>query len=601
METKSEIKKRIDLLRDLMTREQMDGYLVVSDDFHGSEYVGDFFKERAYMSGFTGSAGVLVVLRDQAALWTDGRYFIQAEEQLRGTGITLMKQGLKDVPSLSDYLLAKLQEGSVLGMDGRTITVRRLKELKEKLEKKAITCKTDQDLVGQIWQDRPDMSHKPAWILKEALSGKSAAAKISEIRKQMQQQEIQGYLMASLDDIGWLCNLRGADVECTPVALAYVLIDPEKVTLYLQKESLIDPVENYLMRNGIELADYFAIYEDLRDYAYENIYFDPDKVNVRLLEQLPQAVKTMEGQDLTALSKAKKNAVELAGERMAHVRDGVALTRFLYWLKTHVGNETITEISGAKKLEQFRRAQDGYLMPSFEPIFGYAEHGAIVHYSATEETDASLHQEGFLLMDTGAHYDVGTTDVTRTVALGPVTERMKRHYTAVLIGHLALLNCKFPYGTTGTNLDAIAREPLWKLGLDFRHGTGHGVGHILSVHEGPQNISQKWNQIPLEEGMVISDEPGYYETGAYGIRIENLMVVARDEESEYGQFFHFEPLTLCPYDRASIDETMLSDVDKKRLNAYHKRVYEMVSPYLKEEERMWLENETKPVSSHSDG
>lgn len=596
METKSEIKKRIDTLRALMTREHMDGYLIVSDDFHGSEYVGDFFKERAYMSGFTGSAGVLVVLRDKAALWTDGRYFIQAEVQLQDTGITLMRQGLKDVPSLSDYLLAELREGDVLGMDGRTITVRRLKELEKKLEKKAITFKTDQDLVGQIWQDRPEMSHKPTWILKEALSGKSAAVKIGEIRTQMEQQEIKGYLMASLDDIGWLCNLRGADVECTPVALAYVLIDSEKVILYMQKESLNDQVANYLTRNGIECVDYFAIYEDLSSYSHDNIYFDPNKVNVRLLEQLPQTVKKMEGQDLTALPKAKKNAVERAGEKTAHVRDGVALTRFLYWLKTHVKTETITEISGATTLEQFRKVQDGYLMPSFEPIFGYAGHGAIVHYSATKETDAALRQEGFLLMDTGAHYDVGTTDVTRTVALGPATERMKRHYTAVLIGHLALLNCKFPYGTTGTNLDVIAREPLWRLGLDFRHGTGHGVGHILSVHEGPQNISQKWNQIPLEEGMVISDEPGYYETGAYGIRIENLMVVAKDEESEYGQFFHFEPLTLCPYDRASIDETMLSDVDKKRLNAYHKRVYEMISPHLQEEERMWLENETKPVS-----
>ena len=590
------MREQLTALRRLMAAGGIDAYLVPTDDFHGSEYVGDYFKCRSYLSGFTGSAGTLLVLADWAGLWTDGRYFLQAEAQLRGSGITLCKMGEKDVPTEEAFLQDHLQEGQCLAFDGRTVTARRFHALERALGGKKIRLRTDIDLAGALWQDRPPLSAAPAWELGTEYCGRSRADKLSAIRRSLAEKGAEELLLSSLDDIAWLLNIRGGDVDCCPVVLSYFALRAGSACLFVNPAVLPAPLRDALARDGVTIAPYDAVY----DYAAQiapgsRVWLDEEKTNCALWQAVAgRGCDILSAPNPTALPKAIKNAAEAANERTAHVRDGVAVTRFLYWLKHQVGRTPITERSAAAHLEQLRGAQEHYLGPSFDPIIAYAAHGAIVHYSATEESDCALAPDSFLLCDTGGHYLEGTTDITRTVALGPVSEEMRRHYTLVLRSHLALLNARFLHGCRGSALDMLARQPLWQAGLDFNHGTGHGVGYLLNVHEGPNSIRFRsaGQDAVLEPGMIQSDEPGLYLAGRYGIRLENLLVCVERTQNEYGRFLGFDALTLVPFERDAIDPALLSPQERDWLNEYHAAVYAAIAPHLPEDERRWLADVT---------
>lgn len=593
------IQARLATLRGKMKEGGYDAYFIVTDDFHASEYVGDYFKCREYVSGFDGSAGSLVVLPEEAGLWTDGRYFLQAEEQLRGTGITLQRIGEKGVPELEEYLAKKLSSGGVLGFDGRTVSAAQQKKLREKLGEK-VRFVIDRDLVNEIWEDRPKMSAEPVFLLDTKYAGKSRGEKLAELRQAMKKEQVDTTIIASLDDIAWLLNLRGGDVLYNPVVLSYLIVGEEEATLYLNLSTVSEEIKIELNKDNILLRPYEGFYSDIpKRTENRRILVDSDRVNASLMEQIPETAEVTQKTNLTLLPKAKKNAAEIENERQAHIKDGVAVTRFICWLKQHVGKEEITELTASGKLEEFRQQGSNYFGQSFAPIAGYAEHGAIVHYEATEETAKRLKPESFLLLDTGGQYLEGTTDITRTIALGPVTEEQKKHYTAVLRGNLNLAAAYFKHGCHGVNLDYLAREPLWEMNLDYNHGTGHGVGYFLNVHEGPQRIAMKELGEPsiqvLEPGMITSDEPGLYLTGKYGIRIENLMVCLEAAKNEYGQFLRFETLTMVPYEPDAIDVSLLTEKERRLLNTYHEAVYEKISPFLPEEECEWLRNVTRAL------
>lgn len=588
--------------------ERIDAWLIMTDDFHGSEYVGDYFKCREYISGFTGSAGTLLVLKDHVGLWTDGRYFLQAKEQLKGSGITLYRSGQPGVPSLENVLQERLSAGETLGFDGRCVMAGYARRLREQLEEKGITVVSGFDLVGDVWEDRPPLSREPVWILPEEYAGMGAGEKIAEVRRVLKQKKADWFLLASLEDICWLLNVRGNDVECTPVVLSYLLMSQEEVRWYVQTEALSPEVRDYLAQTGICLREYGEIYADVeRLPAGSRLLYDENHVNDALISRIPPEVEAEDGENPTLLLKAIKNPVEVSNERAAHIKDGVAVTRFLFWLKKQRKEEEtgkwqtpVTELGAAAKLETFRREQDGYLGPSFYPILAYGEHGAIVHYAADEDSDIPLRPEGFLLADTGGHYKEGTTDITRTIALGPLTREQKEMYTLVLKGHIRLADAVFLKGAAGMSLDVLARTPLWERGLDYNHGTGHGVGYLLSVHEGPNSFryrpaATRGNDCVLEEGMITSDEPGIYLEGRFGIRLENLLVCARKRENTFGVFLGFEPLTMVPFDREAILGEMLSEKERNWLNTYHRKVFETLSPYLEEEERRWLREETAEI------
>ena len=591
-----------------MQAERIDAWLIMTDDFHGSEYVGDYFKCREYISGFTGSAGTLLVLKDHVGLWTDGRYFLQAKEQLEGSGITLYRSGQPGVPSLENVLQERLSAGETLGFDGRCVMAGYARRLREQLEEKGITVVSGFDLVGDVWEDRPPLSREPVWILPEEYAGMGAGEKIAEVRRVLKQKKSDWFLLASLEDICWLLNVRGNDVECTPVVLSYLLMSQEEVRWYVQTEALSPEVRDYLAQTGICLREYGEIYADVeRLPAGSRLLYDENHVNDALISRIPPEVEAEDGENPTLLLKAIKNPVEVSNERAAHIKDGVAVTRFLFWLKKQRKEEEtgkwqtpVTELGAAAKLETFRREQDGYLGPSFYPILAYGEHGAIVHYAADEDSDIPLRPEGFLLADTGGHYKEGTTDITRTIALGPLTREQKEMYTLVLKGHIRLADAVFLKGAAGMSLDVLARTPLWERGLDYNHGTGHGVGYLLSVHEGPNSFryrpaATRGNDCVLEEGMITSDEPGIYLEGRFGIRLENLLVCARKRENTFGVFLGFEPLTMVPFDREAILGEMLSEKERNWLNTYHRKVFETLSPYLEEEERRWLREETAEI------
>lgn len=591
-----------------MQAERIDAWLIMTDDFHGSEYVGDYFKCREYISGFTGSAGTLLVLKDHVGLWTDGRYFLQAKEQLKGSGITLYRSGQPGVPSLENVLQERLSAGETLGFDGRCVMAGYARRLREQLEEKGITVVSGFDLVGDVWEDRPPLSREPVWILPEEYAGMGAGEKIAEVRRVLKQKKADWFLLASLEDICWLLNVRGNDVECTPVVLSYLLMSQEEVRWYVQTEALSPEVRDYLAQTGICLREYGEIYADVeRLPAGSRLLYDENHVNDALISRIPPEVEAEDGENPTLLLKAIKNPVEVSNERAAHIKDGVAVTRFLFWLKKQRKEEEtgkwqtpVTELGAAAKLETFRREQDGYLGPSFYPILAYGEHGAIVHYAADEDSDIPLRPEGFLLADTGGHYKEGTTDITRTIALGPLTREQKEMYTLVLKGHIRLADAVFLKGAAGMSLDVLARTPLWERGLDYNHGTGHGVGYLLSVHEGPNSFryrpaATRGNDCVLEEGMITSDEPGIYLEGRFGIRLENLLVCARKRENTFGVFLGFEPLTMVPFDREAILGEMLSEKERNWLNTYHRKVFETLSPYLEEEERRWLREETAEI------
>lgn len=598
-------RNRLSALRRLMADKGIDAYLIVSDDDHASEYVGDYFKCREFLSGFDGSAGSLVITQTEAGLWTDGRYFLQAREQLGGTGITLQKMGEPDVPAIPAYLASVLQDGQCLGYDGRTIRAGYAAEIEAALAGKQIRYVQTEDLVGQIWKDRPPFPEHPVWILPDSYVGRSRAEKLAMVRKQMAQAGAERYLLASLDDIAWLYNIRGNDIAYNPVVLSYTIIEQEQAILYGTLSAFSDEVRKQLEADSILLRPYLQVYEDLKALAAESsVMLDPSTSNVALLSCIPEGVKVIRQTNPTTLFKVVKTPEEMENERKAHVQDGVAVTKLIYWLKQMQDSQElkggkITEQVVRKKLEALRKEREGYLDQSFAPIIAAGAHGAIVHYEPTEATDIPLVEHSFVLMDTGGQYWQGTTDITRTVSIGTLTDTQKAHYTAVLRGNLNLGAARFKHGCTGMNLDVLARTPLWELGLDYNHGTGHGVGYLLNVHEGPNAIRFKEAGgkagAVLEEGMITSNEPGLYLEGQYGIRVENLVLCKKAEQTEYGQFMEFETLTVVPHDRAAILPEQMSKRELALLNAYHKTVYETISPYLTEEERKWLKEETREI------
>ena len=596
----SEIRQRLGRLRLVMEENGIDAYLVETADFHQSEYVGDYFKSRAYLSGFTGSAGTLLVGRQEAALWTDGRYFVQAAGQLEGTGIKLMRSGQEGVPTVLEFLEQNLPQGGTLGFDGRTVSGAWWEKARERLGRKQIKLEGNLDLAGQVWEDRPPLSARPVWILDEKYAGKSAAEKLKELRRQMMKEGADVHILTSLDDIAWLLNLRGDDVKYNPVFLANLVLEQEQARLFVNRQILAGEPEEYLQKLGVEIQPYEAFYDDAGRLEGRNILLERDGVNAALLSRVSGKNRILDRINPTAQAKAVKNPVEMENMRRAHLKDGTALTRFIYWLKTEGVKSGADEISAAKKLEKFRREQEGYLGPSFDTISAYGANAAMCHYAPKEETKALLKPEGFYLVDSGGQYYEGTTDVTRTIVLGPLTDEQRMHFTLVLASMLRLGAAQFLSGCRGVTLDYAAREPLWNYGLDFNHGTGHGVGYLLNVHERPNRISfrvgdsLKDNAV-LQEGMITSDEPGIYIEGSHGIRTENLILCRKEEKNQFGQFLGFEYLTWVPIDRDGIDPAYLSERDKKLLNEYHRQVYEKIGPRLPLAERQWLEEATAPM------
>lgn len=596
------VPQRLAALRAQMTAHHIDIYYIPTDDYHCSEYVGDFFKCRRWISGFTGSAGVVVVTQKEAGLWTDGRYFLQAADQLSGSTIHLYRMGETGVPTVTEYLAMTLRDGQCLGFDGRTVTAAWVDELTRALGGKDVRLCTDVDLVGEIWTDRPAISCRPVWLLEETYAGKTRADKLCSLRYQLKSEHIDWLVLSTLDDIAWLLNIRGDDVAYNPVVLSYLMVSQNSIRLFVQPDALSVPVRDALAHDGVRCFPYEDITAHLSALTGCTVQLDRRSTSTALVSALSESVTLVDAVSPTQLSKAVKNPTEIRNIREAHRADGAALVRFLHWLKQNIGRIPITEISAAECLEQFRKEQRHYLQPSFDPIAAYGSHSAVVHYSATPESNAELRPEGFLLLDTGGQYLEGTTDVTRTVALGPITDTMRRHYTAVLRGNLNLAAAVFRSGCTGVNLDVLARAPLWELGLDFNHGTGHGVGYLLSCHEGPNSFRWKISPNPsdnavFQEGMVTSDEPGVYLTGQYGIRLENLLVCRKSRRTEFAQFLCFEPLTLVPFDRDAIDPSQMTAHELSLLNEYHARVFRELSPRLDENDRLWLEEQTRPISA----
>lgn len=593
--------EKLTLLRAEMKKRGIDAYVVVTDDFHASEYVGTHFKAREFLSGFTGSAGTLVVLPDSAALWTDGRYFLQAAQQLDGSGIELMRMGEPGVPEIADFLRDHVEENGFIGFDSRTVSNAFARTIGEKTREKHIRFAGGEDLVDLVWADRPALSCEPVWTLDVKYTGLTRREKLAMVRGKMEELGADVFVIPALDEVAWLLNLRGGDVLYTPVFLSYLLLGRDQATLCVQKEAVSAEIEAQLKADGVSLAPYDDIYRLVAALpAATRVLLDGASANYRITQSVPDGAETLDRPSPIQLMKAMKTPAEQENERLAHIKDGVAVTRFLYWLKHAVGKEPITELSAAKKLESLRAEGEHYLEQSFDPILAYGAHGAIVHYEPTEETDISLEPHGLCLADTGAQYLEGTTDITRTVALGPLTDEEKRIYTLVLRGHLQLGATKFLYGCTGENLDMLARTPLWENGLDYNHGTGHGVGFVLGVHEGPErvhwDVNRQKRHCVIEEGMIFSNEPGIYLAGKFGVRIENLVVVREAERTEFGRFLKLEPLTLVPYDRDAIDLTMLSSRDVELLNDYHAKVCAAISPYLQGDELNWLKEVTAPVA-----
>lgn len=583
-----------------MKEKKIDAYLVATDDFHGSEYVGDYFKCRKYITGFTGSAGTAIITQDMAGLWTDGRYFIQAADQLRDTTIELFKSGEPGVPTVHQFLNDKLQEGMCLGFDGRTVSAREAEELQELLQEKHITFSVNDDLIGEIWEDRPVLSCEPVMELDIRWTGKSRADKIAEIREQMKAKEADTFILTSLDDIAWLLNIRGNDIHCCPVVLSYLVMMENELRLYANAAAFSEEIRSNLEADGVKIYPYDDVYSYVQTISSDKkVLLSRANVNSRLVSNIPSEVTILDEPNLTLLPKAVKNKTEMENERIAHIKDGIAVTKFIHWLKKNVTRTNITELSTAEKLYQFRSEQEHFLGESFDPIIAYGTHAAIVHYSATEATDIPLEARGMVLADTGGHYLEGTTDITRTIVLGPVTAKEKKFFTAVLRGNLNLAAAKFKYGCTGLNLDYLARGPLWELGEDYNHGTGHGVGYLLNVHEGPNSF--RWKNLPgnpapvLEEGMITSDEPGYYLENEFGIRHENLVLCKKAEKTSFGQFMCFEPLTMVPFDLEGINPEEMTERERKLLNDYHQKVYTTISPYLDEEEKEWLKQATREI------
>lgn len=595
------IQERLKALREEMAQRSIDIYIVPTSDFHESEYVGDHFKARKFITGFTGSAGTAVITATEAGLWTDGRYFVQAAKQLEGSTVTLYRMGEEGVPKVDEFVEEKLPEGGCLGFDGRVVNGSWGKKLLGIAEKKHGTLHVDEDLIDLIWKDRPALSRKPLFLLEEKYSGKSTAEKLKELRGAMEAEGANVHILTSLYDIAWLLNIRGGDIDYVPVVLSYLVVTEKECIWFLQEEIVDEKTAAYLKENQIATRPYDDIYSYVKELPSDVcVLMNGSTVNYRITASLKPEITVVDKPNPTELMKAVKNPVEVDNTRKAHIKDGVAFTRFMYWLKTNIGKIPMTEISASDYLEQCRRAQENFIDLSFDTICAYGPNAAMMHYAATPESDAKLKPEGFLLVDSGGHYFEGTTDITRTMALGPITDEMRLHFTAVCRSNLALANAKFLYGCTGLNLDILARGPLWDMGIDYKCGTGHGVGYILNVHEGPNGF--RWRVVPerhdngtLEEGMITTDEPGVYLEGKYGIRTENELVCHKAEKNEYGQFMCFENITYAPIDLDAIDPNELTGREKKMLNDYHALVYKTISPYMTEEENEWLKKYTRSI------
>ena len=612
--------ERLLSLRNQMKEAGVHCMVIPTSDYHNSEYVSDFFMARKYFSGFTGSAGTLVVTPDEAALFTDGRYFIQAAKELKDSGITLMKMGEPEVPTMTEYVDQKLQQGWTLCFDGRVLTSSKGSELEEIARKHGGQLRFDLDLCDAAWKNRPALIHHPVFVLSEEYAGESVEEKLTRVREEMKKEEAGLHVLTSLDDIAWLYNIRSNDVECCPVVLAYTMVTKDRALLFAEEGFAAGEdtsARERMEKAGVEIYPYDRFYEMLSSVAAQaakeeqasGIWIDESRVNFRVLKELQKicaeegaqaGTKLLNKENPTTLMKSIKNETELKHTRRAHIKDAVAVTKFMYWLKKNIGSIPMDEVSVAEKIDGLRAQQEGFIELSFPTISAYGTNGAIIHYGAQKETCAALKPEGMLMIDSGGHYIDGTTDITRTFILGPVTPEMKKHYTLVLRAMLSMRATRFLHGCTGANLDIRAREVLWEHGLDYKHGTGHGVGNILNVHEGPQSF--RWKLLPdagkpavFEEGMITSDEPGIYLENQYGIRIENEILCRKGEENEYGQFMYFEDLTFVPIDLDGVELSQMSELDKERLNEYHAAVFEKLEPYFEGEELTWLRHVTRAV------
>lgn len=595
------IPERLTALREEMKRRSIDIYVVPTADFHESEYVGEHFKARKFITGFTGSAGTAVITLKEAGLWTDGRYFVQAEKQLEGSTVTLYRMAEEGVPAVEEFVKDKLPQGGCIGFDGRTVNGAWGEKFAAIAEEKGGSLSVGEDLIDLIWTDRPELSRAPLFILEEKYSGKSTAEKINDVRAKMAEEGADVHILTSLCDIAWLLNIRGSDIQSVPVVLSYLVLTRDQCIWFLQEEVVDDTIRAYLKENHIETRPYDDIYTYVPTIPESTVVLmNKSSVNYRICSELNKNIQVINKPNPTELMKAVKNPVEVDNIRLAHIKDGVAVTKFMYWLKTNIGKIPMTEISASDYLEARRREQENFIDLSFTTISAYGANAAMMHYSATPESNTELKPEGFLLVDSGGHYYEGTTDITRTFVLGPISDEMKQHFTAVCRSNMKLANAKFLYGACGLNLDILARGPLWDMGIDYKCGTGHGVGYILNVHEGPNGF--RWKIVPerhdsgvLEEGMITTDEPGVYLEGKYGIRTENELVCRKAEKNEYGQFMEFENITYAPIDLDGIDPEQMSPREKQMLNDYHKKVYEVLSPYMTEEENEWLKKYTRAI------
>lgn len=591
---KQSISERIHALR-MWFKPNIQAFIIPSTDPHLSEYVAPHWKSREWISGFTGSAGTVVITEKKAGLWTDSRYFLQAAEQLQGSGIDLYKEMLPETPSITKFLSDELQPGKSVGIDGKMFSVEQVESMQAELSAKNIQIVFCPDPMDELWENRPPMPESPAFVYDIKYAGKSCSEKIAAIRTELKKKSAESVMLSALDEIAWTLNLRGNDVHCNPVVVSYLLITEKKAVLFIAPEKVTEEVRNYLEEQQIEIQNYSDTEIYLSDLNSSSILMNPAKTNYSVFSSVNPQCRIIRGEAPVALLKAIRNEQEIKGIHAAMQRDGVALVKFLRWLESAVPSGTETELSIDRKLHAFRVTQDLYVGESFDTIAGYKEHGAIVHYSATEESNTTLHPKGFLLLDSGAQYLDGTTDITRTIALGELTTEEKTDYTLVLKGHIALAMAVFPSGTRGAQLDVLARMPLWSHKMNFLHGTGHGVGHFLSVHEGPQSIRMNENPIVLQPGMVTSNEPGVYKGGSHGIRTENLTLVCSAGEGLFGEYLKFETITLCPICKKGIIKELLTADEVDWLNNYHQQVYEKLSPKLNEEEKAWLKEATAAI------
>ncbi len=590
------INERIKSLRKLMKEKGINAYIIPTFDPHQSEYLGDHWQDRVWISGFTGSAGTVVITERKAILWTDGRYFIQAEKQIEDSEIELFKMGMPGVPTYQEWIIDNLKLGDTVGINGKIFPQSDVKNMEKKFSSKNIKIVDSEDLIGELWSDRPELPMDKIFVHDAKYAGKTPREKIEEVRGELKKKGADYYILGSLDDIAWLYNIRGNDVRCNPVVTSYALISMEKAFLFVHQEKVPNEVREELKKNGIDIEEY----NEIRKYVEEiprgkNVFLDPSRINRWLYKSIPKECHIIEGINITTTLKGVKNSVEIENLKNAYIKDGVALVKFIYWLKNNIGKISMTEISAEDKLEDFRKQQKLFVEPSFDTICAYKDHAAMMHYSATKESQYTLEKEGMLLIDSGGQYLDGTTDITRTFILGNISEEEKRSYTLTLKGHIDLIKTRFLYGATGSSLDIMARFPLWQEGIDYKCGTGHGVGFFLNVHEGPHRISPVPNDIKMEKGMVVTVEPGVYKEGKYGIRIENDVVVHEDINTDSGQFMKFEILSYCPIDLEGIIPELLDESERKWLNNYHEKVYDKLSPYLNEEEKRWLKEVTRNI------